>query len=629
MPNEKESKPRSAVGVVKVLVPVIAVLVTTLITFVKVVYRNHMIEPKLKCDISSPTQDRYFESASYRSMKLVARPQILVRYKNCVVISVYLAEYYQNEYIFFTDGIGIACKADKERVDALRAYIKEEILTSLAQSHSKVSTQEIDANLFVYISILGGVTYTNERGSYDKMFCITEEDGSILDYNTKEKVISHRLREYDIKLPANPSDMKQDDKIKTLIQSSAEYIGTHCLDSAVKHIRIPQYTVRCFIVVVMLLIAYEIYSWHRKIKVKAKKLLQKLCSMDWPQQLALTVVALVIMVPSALGTAHAATITRDERLTYAELDITEQKSTGILFAPEQPKATDKADEPGDLEPTVSERLHILNEFLGVGISDYMLEYYGDLFSGIYWDGAEEAPTEAVLPSWFHLKSEPYTDLPQRMQNIIVAEEYKCSYSKRPANLYHLGRVLTDTVLIDTEFGRPTLDFESLLHIAADGVACGESFLTYADHSIGENKENLRNAEDIALRNGKVYWALANALETVDDFEAYRDYAACLWVAGFKCMEQGREQAIVEDPEYAIMTYYLGNFSERMLPYIIHQKEEDCLYSTTGKAALAYYEEARELLEQGRNTYNSENFMSVNIQSGINTLNGLGFYSTTN
>ena len=622
----KDTKSRSITTmdvITKIVIPIIVVIMTPLITFVGYVYLNHLVEPKLKCDISSPMQDRYYESMNYRSMKLVARPQIVVRYGDCVVASVYLEEYYQNEHIIFTDGTGTAGKADKGRTDALRLYIREEVLASLVQSHSELSVQEIDANLFVYISILGGVTYTNERGSYDKRFCITEEDGSVLDYGTEEEVIRCRLHEYQIKLPASLSDMKQDDRIKTLIQSSAEYIGMHCLDSVGKHIRISRYAIWAMI----LFAAYQIYCWHRKIKAWAKKLFQKIYDMDLPQRLAIIIIALVITVPLSLCAASAVTVTRDERLTYAELDIAVQQPTNILFTPEQPKAPETPDVPENQEPTVAERLHITDEFLGAGISDSMMEYYEELFSNTYQNGTKNAPDEPVLPKWFHLEEEPYTSLPQRTHNAIGMEEDKCSYSRRPANLYHLARVLTDTVLTDTELGRPAMDFETLFHIAADGVACGELFLAYADHSIGESEEAVMHAGDIALRNGKVYWALANALETVDGFDAYRRYVPSLWAAGFKCMEQGRKQTTADDPKYAMITYYLGNFSQRMLPYIIPQGGTGGLYNATGKAALEYYEEAKVLLAQDGNIYNPENNMAENIQSGINTLNDLGFYST--
>lgn len=624
MLKDKKAKPKPVMDMVKVLVPVIVVVVTSLITFAGFIYWNHVVKPKLKCNITSPEQDRYTESTSYRSMKLVARPQIVVRYGKCVVASVYLEEYYENEHIIFSAGAGIATKTGKDRTDALLLYIKEGVLACLAQSHNELSTREIAANLFVYISILGGVTYTNERGNIDRKFCITQEDGSVLDYGANDEVIRRRLREYQIKLPADPAGMAQDDRIKTLIQSSAEHIGSHCLKN-LKHIQIPLYVAWIIVVGGALYAMYQVYHWHRKIIKRAKALLQKLCGMDWLQRLALTGGALVITVPLAWCTANAVTATRDERLTYAELSIAEQLPTDVLFAPEQPKMPDNPSKlPEEREPAVGERLHLLDEFLGSDISDAMLEYYGNLFSNVYRDGTEGTPVEAVLPTWFHLDREPYTHLAQRTREIIGEEEGKCSYSRRPANLYHLGRVLTDTVLTDTEL-RSILDFEDLLYIAADGVACGESFLTYADHSIGESAGDVRNAEDIALRNGKVYWALANILETEDGFQAYREYAPCLWAAGFKCVEQGWSLTTAEDPDYAMMTYYLGNFGERMLAYIPPQEEPDSLYHITGTAALNYYEEARKLLEQGGNSYNSEANMNANIRSGINTLNGKGFH----
>lgn len=56
MPKERDARP--IMDVVKMLIPEIVVIVTSLIAFAGSVYLDRLVEPKLKCDILSLEQDR-------------------------------------------------------------------------------------------------------------------------------------------------------------------------------------------------------------------------------------------------------------------------------------------------------------------------------------------------------------------------------------------------------------------------------------------------------------------------------------------------------------------------------------------------------------------------------------------
>lgn len=616
MPKNKNAEPRPGFDIkpwIPLITPVVAAVLAALITCIGDLYLNHWNTPKLKCDPSSD-RDRFYVEDDYRALKISLRPQIVVRYGGHVVLLSYLKDYYENELVIFSDGSGTAEKTDQDMTDALLFFIRESLLERLEQSCGETVMREIEPNLSVYISVLGGVTYTNERGNYDKLYCIIVEDGSVLDYSAKEEIISNRLFEYKIEIPDDSAGMEQDESIETLIQSVAEHISENYLTEAGKGGRAPSYVTPAAGIAVILLLAYEACHWHRKLLRRARRLPQTLRKLDLVQKLALIAVVMIATGTMTAAAVEAVTTTSDEKLDYENLDIAEQIPIKSLFTPQQPKEPEE--QPQWPAEEVLARLHIPQKFVGLGISQPMLDYYDHEFKEIYLNGTGNPPDNVILPEWFEIESGAYTSLDGEIYETIEAEVNKCSYSKRPTNLYHLGRVLTDTVLTHAE-----LDFETLFDIAADGIACEESFLTYEDRSIGEGDENnIKNAEDIALRNGKVYWALANDLESIETSTEYQGYAGCFLAAGFKCVELGRSRTSVDDPEYLKLTYYLGNFCERMLDYISQPE----LYKSIGAASMAYYREALDLLESDGGMYLKEHNMESNIHSGMSTLSELGF-----
>lgn len=640
MSKQGTVKPHPGWEIVKAFIPVIAAVAATLITLGLQFYQNHMVRPKMEYK-SVEGRDYFSVQEEYRWMKACLRAQVVVKYRNHVVASVYVNEYYKNEHIVFEGKEGIAEQTDPDMTAELLFYIWQGTLDSLEEAYGEGAVQEAD--LDVHISILGGVTYANKRGNEDKEYCFIAEESSILDYDKDSRVIGERLREYEIDLPGDVDSMMRDKGIETILQDVSTHIGENLLGEKEKNTGLFRniFVVTMVAVAVVVIVAAEcgLYFLRQWIANNWKR--------RWlyrPAMLFLTVVfgAAVVCITSWLTvvTVQAITPTRDESLIYDRLDNAQQKPDSVLFAAEQPKKPVPSVEP---EPwpaqAVMNRLHIPQKFVGIEINEVTLGYYDGLFEGIYQNGTDNMPESEILPDWFGLENEPYASLGQAaaglpeeeraetVYGVMKTEADKWPISRRPAALYHVSRVLTDTVL-----DHPELEFETLFDIAADGVALGEKFLSYRNRNIEEREKDIlngedtvpdaksvKNAEDIALKNGKVYWALANDVEVLEASQKYKGYAPCLWAAGYKCMEWGRRQATQDDPEYAKITYYLGNLGERMLAYIPRGE----LHESVGTAALGHYYEAKELLENGGGIYRVEENMAENIQSGIDTLEGMG------
>lgn len=636
MSEQGTTKPRPGWEIVKLLIPVV---LTSLITFGVYFYNNHMVRPKAEYK-SVEGRDYFSVQEEYRWMKARLRAQVVVKYRNHLVASAYLNGYYKNEHVVFVGKEGIAEQTDPDMTEEVRFYLWQGILDSLEEAYGEGVLQEAD--LDVHISILGGMTYANKRGNGDKEYCFIAEEGSILDYDKDSRVIDERLREYEIGLPGDVESMERDKEIETLIQDVSTHIGEDLLGKEERDNRLLRSIVVIVMIVVVMAAGYELWLWRRWIASNLKRRFPRLYRHAPLLKLAFVIAAVCITPRLTILAVHAIAPTRDESLIYDRLDNAQQKPGSILFGSEQPKEPVPSVEPESWPAqAVMDRLHIPKKFVGVEINEVTLGYYDGLFEGIYQNGTNNMPADAILPDWFDLKNEPYASLKKEMEILpkekradtvygtIEAEVDKWPISRRPAALYHVGRVLTGTVL-----DHPELDFETLFDIAADGVALDEQFLTYRNRNIEEREkdilngedtvpdaESVMNAEDIALINGKVYWALANDVEVLETLEKYKRYAPCLWTAGYKCIEWGRKQAAQDDPQYAKMTYYLGNLGERMLPYVSQE-----LYEKVGTAALGYYYEARKLLDKdkGGGIYLREENMADNIQSGIDTLEGMGF-----
>lgn len=579
-------------------------------------YQRYLVPPKIQY-FPEEDQDRFKVPDDFRAVVLRLDVQMIVQCGMNVISIISLENYYEDNDIIFDGASGVAKKINRTQVAHLRNRIDQELRKQLMEKYGKKVFEEI-GSLNVYVSLLGGVRYQHLRGNPIHRQCIIGLDSLVQDYSENRPIIKKRSNAIQLEVKETAADIDEDERVGEIIQDAAERIEARLISKTGKRlsdclVKVPMalyWIVLLFCSVAIIFVAWifkiqlEYYREHRGSRGLRKSFYKILC-----------LCALMMVAANCIGfvTARALTATEDEKLIYEVSPLAEQKPEGYLFDPYQPEEEEKVSYPGALE-----KLHILSLFMGVEASQTMLDAYRDEIKSFYKNGTGVPPEESALPDWFDMDSGRYAVLSEEARNDIEEQAENCSNYTNTANLYQLERALTDGALLEYSH----LDFEDLLDIAADAVACGELFLTYADRNINSDEEPIFiNAEDVALLNGKLYWLLGDCVENGNVSEEYRLYKNSFYAAGFQCMALGRGQIDESDLDYAKMSYYMGNFSERILTGLT---EKDAFFQELGDNAMRYYEEAGNLLENGGVKYHAEENMEHNIQKGISTLEGLGF-----
>lgn len=602
------------------LITVLLPLLPQLSPLAENAYQSYIVPPKIQY-FPEENYDHFKVPDDFRAVVLRLDVQMIIQCDINVISIISLENYYEDNVIIFDGTSGVAKKENQTQVAHLRNRINQELQKKLMEKYGEEIFEKIGP-LKVDVSLLGGVKYQNLRGNPIHRQCIIGQDSLVQDYSEDRPIIKKRVNTIQLEVKKTTADIDEDEEVEEIIQDAAERIETRLINGTGKKLsdylaRVPAllywiaFLICAIVAIAMAWISKErvkYYFEHRRSRGRRKSLFKILC-----------VYILVMVAADGIGfiTAKALTATEDEKLIYEASPLAEQRPVESLFDSQRPEEEEEEEEEASY-PSTLEKLHILSLFVGVETSQSMLSAYRDEMKPFYKNGIGTPPKEPLLPEWFDMDSGPYAALSEAARDDIEEQVEKCSNYTNPANLYQLERALTDGALL--EYSR--LDFEDLLDIAADAIACGELFLTYANRNINSEKEPVFiNAEDVALLNGKLYWLLGDCVEHGNVPQEYRQYKNSFYAAGFQCMALGREQIDESDLDYAKMSYYMGNLSERML---IGLAEKDVFFHELGDDSMRYYEKALNLLENGSVKYHTEENMEHNIQKGISTLKGLGF-----
>lgn len=580
-------------------------------------YQNYIEAPKIQY-YPEEDQDCFKVPDEFRSVVLGVKVQILIQCGGNVISIIELVNYYKDNVIIFKGNSGEAIKEKQTQAVYFQDYVYEEIREELTGNYGENIFEEI-GSLQVGINLLGEVKYLNLRGNAINKQCIIGQTGLVQDYDIDKPIIQKRLRTIKLELKDAPAAIEEDEKVGEIVQDAVERIDARLISKTDRRLsdllaKIPD-ILFCFILLIcgIILFIALLISWVQ-IKYFLKHREAKRTRKSFKKILSVCVAATIVTECIGWATAKALTRTEDEKLIYEDSPLAEQQHEESFFDPRQTGAETEASYPSTLE-----MLHILDLYVGMEVSQAMLTAYETELEPLYKNGGGEPPEEPVLPEWFDISR--CAALSEATQDKIKVQKENCSNFSNPANLYLLEKELTDGALLEYMH----LEFENLLNITADAVACGEQFLTYGNRNINGYESPLYiNAEDVALLNGKLYWTLGNCLEYGNVPEEYRQFQNSFYAAGFQCMALGREKIDEDDLDYPKLSYYMGNFSERMLAGLT---ETDEFYQQLGENAMGYYEEALRLLERGEELgrkYNEEDDMRRNIQDGITTLEELGF-----
>lgn len=583
-------------------------------------YRSHFIPPKIQY-FPEKDSDRFKVPDDFRAVVLCLDAQIIIQCDINVISVISLENYYEDNVIIFDGTSGVAEKENQTQVTHLRNHIDQELRKKLTEKYGKEIFEKIGP-LKVDVSLLGGVRYQNLRGNPIHRQCIIGQDSLVQDYSENRPIIKKRMNTIQLDVKETTADIDEDEEIEKIIRDAAERIEARLIIGTGKNLsdylaRLP--TFLYLIVLALCIIAAMGTAWfskelvkyyweHRKSRIQRKSSFKIFC-----------IFILITVAADSVGfiTAKALSATGDEKLVYENSPLAEQKSVKSLFDSQRTAEEEETEEETSYPGTL-EKLHILSLFVRVEASQTMLDAYRDEMETLYKNGVEAPPKAAILPEWFDMDNGSYAALSEAARNDIGEQAEKCANYANPANLYQLERALTDAALLEYSH----LNFEDLLDITADAIACGEQFLTYANRNVNSDKEPIFiNAEDVALLNGKLYWLLGDCVEHGNVPQEYRQYKNSFYAAGFQCMALGKEQIDESDLDYPKMSYYMGNFSERML---IGLAKKDAFFQELGNNSMRYYEDALDLLKDGGVKYHAEENMERNIQKGISTLEGLGF-----
>lgn len=618
-----------------VAVPLLILIFTGCINFGGQFYQHHIAQPWLQC---SQGWGEYFIHTSEvrQGAQLKLHPQLVVRYRSHILLAVYLDGYLDDEYVDLNSGEGTATAVDQAGTEELIRHIRDSVLDRIEVAHGEKARRQIESEMVMYISTIGGVTYVNEGGNTAQKFCIMGYDNIFLDYSPEDRVVTKRLNEKQLPLINGRADLSRDGNVEQIITALSDCIDQRFISKTEvypadfwvglkKTIWLPG-----VMIVVGLLVWFYVpkRSWLRKhVRHVKRRLRGWFGKLKWIERSAVLTVICACALLIGVAAKWVAP-TEDEQLIYEKSDITEQTPVNVLFEPRQ---VEKRQELWPSDKTCGQ-LHVTEKFLKAPLGNLTLEYYDQEFERAYpKSGSGEPPKGSILPNWIDLTDAPYTALKKANEKSFASVEEeveKCRKSSRPANLYQLKRALTDAVLEN-----PGLEIGALFCIAGDAMAVGEEFLSYKDRQIGDRKEDIAGTEDIALLDVKIYFALGEQLDTQiaslqrsnsgnsSAWDKYTGYLDCIRTAGFRLAERGMIVTDESNSQYAKLAYYKGNLGEKLLGD--RKEPAEAPYQRIGREARMSYDKAEELLRSGKN-YNKEKDMLEHVQSGISTLEGKGF-----
>ena len=196
----------------------------SIIGIILFLFNNFLKQPNIKCVIKD-NERIYSVKDDFRSILIKLHPQMVIRFDNDTILLIYLEEYYEEENLKFDENKEAkAVQCHVEYVEELQKYIKKKIISDVCFINRKISVAEMNEKLHIYVSTLGGVKYESEEGNEEKRYCITEQDGIVIDCDEHDKEITNRLYETSLLMKDDLESIETDEEINSLIQGVTEEI---------------------------------------------------------------------------------------------------------------------------------------------------------------------------------------------------------------------------------------------------------------------------------------------------------------------------------------------------------------------------------------------------------------------
>lgn len=200
--DSTDSKVKNFDTIFRLIVIVLVLLVFFFIFCLLPIYADYLEKPRMEYRYNDQLNiDTFALDGDFRSIKMRLHPQIVITYKDKIVLVIYIKNYYNNEDVLLNENIGSAEKKYSYTPDIsvqhkFVQHTKDAIINKLNQYYNTSQVNEIEKDLSVDFSILSGVTYENKKGNKEKQLCIIiENNGSIKDFAPSSQTIQQRLFE--------------------------------------------------------------------------------------------------------------------------------------------------------------------------------------------------------------------------------------------------------------------------------------------------------------------------------------------------------------------------------------------------------------------------------------------------
>ncbi len=195
----------------------------TTIAFAVFILTNFLLMPVIGYDKNT---DEFTIATEFRNVTMHIRPQMVVRYGDTVIILTHLQGYYEHETIYFSNGKASLAKANQKYANRLMSYVRTAVQEELqADGYSVEQIDEINEQLFIYMTMLCGITYETKFGNNVQRYCIIENDGILQDCSRNSGEVQERLFDYELKIADDDADsISTSEEVYALICSVVEEI---------------------------------------------------------------------------------------------------------------------------------------------------------------------------------------------------------------------------------------------------------------------------------------------------------------------------------------------------------------------------------------------------------------------
>lgn len=195
-------------------------------TVVLFMFQNFILMPVISYN---KNMDEFSVATEFRNITIHIRPQMVVRYGDTVILITHLLGFYEQETLYFSDGKASLTRTNQKYADRLMSHIHMEVRKELqAVGYSAKQIDEINGQLFIYMTMLCGVVYETRLGNSVQRYCIIEDDGIPQDCTRSSDKVQERLFDYEMKIDDDDVDsIDTSEEVHAIIDTVVDAIKDH------------------------------------------------------------------------------------------------------------------------------------------------------------------------------------------------------------------------------------------------------------------------------------------------------------------------------------------------------------------------------------------------------------------